>query len=593
MEYIEDIILDIVTLLPQVFFCGWIFCNLLPIQHPVGFCMIYGGTNVFFHIIFLWILPLPLLAKSMIMLILNLIIPVVFCIGKWASAISLSAFLYIVLVFADMLTLAISQYFLEVPFYSSVSSLLAVFAPYLFYLRCIYLAVLTLFLIPLSFFWKQFHKQRMHYTLWLFPFLIFQCVMLALAEYTVILANQTSMPLISFLASIAVLSCLSMCTVLWIYLINNKQHLAMLHYIELKSYQRSLQNQSSRVKEAERQISCLREELKGKVENICFQLNLHHAEIAQTQIKCAAQFVKQYTSNLFCENNIVNAVMQSQSAICKKYGIHLDAFLDLPQDICVNGVELCSIFSNIMDNAIDACLLLPEAHRKIYIHAAIKQGFLIVKETNPCLNHAKTSVKSSNHSGLGLGILEELAQRRNGEIRIDHNETEFCITIWLQIESPKSKALRSSCGGKKTVQDVTMAFRDIAPTKTFFGVLLGSQLSISFLILLCMHLSGQGYLFVFLIGAALLVGGLVSDTVLAIFFSHLKSGYAMQQRVKALECDLQAQESHYKEIERVTLHLQRVQHDINNHLQTTLALITAGNYSDAETHLKDLLATLK
>lgn len=593
MEYIEDIILDIVTLLPQVFFCGWIFCNLIPMQHPFGFCMIYGVTNVLFHTIFLWILPLSLFAKSIIMLVLNLIIPALFYIRKWASAISLSAFLYIVLVFADMLTLTISQYFLEVPFYSSVRSLLAVFAPYMFYLRCIYLAVLTLFLIPLSFFWKQFHKQRMHYTLWLFPFLIFQCVMLALAEYTVILANQTSMPLILFLALVAVLSCLSMCTVLWIYLINNKQHLATLHYIELKSYQKSLQNQSDRVQETERQISCLREELKSKMENICFQLNLHHPEIAQTQIKCTAQFVKQYTSNLLCENNIVNAVMQSQSAHCKKCGIHLDAFLDLPQDICINGIELCSIFSNIMDNAIDACSLLPKEYRKIYIYATIKQGFLIIKETNPCLSHAEAPVKPSNHSGLGLGILEELAQRRNGEIRIDHSETEFCITLWLQIEPSKSKVLNSPCGKKKPTQNITMAFHDIAPTKTFLGILLGTQLSLSLLIFLCMRLSGQGYFSVFLIGAALLVGGLVSDTVLAIFFSHLKSGYAMQQRVKALECDLQAQESHYKEIERVTLHLQRVQHDINNHLQTTLALITAGNYSDAETHLKDLLATLK
>lgn len=593
MEYIEDIILDMVTILPQVFFCGWIFCNLLPIQHPFGFCMIYGVTNTLLHTIFLWILPLPLFAKSIIMLVLNLIIPAVFCIRKWASAISLSAFLYIVLIFADMLTLTISQYFLEIPFYSSVSSLLAAFAPYMFYLRCLYLGVLTLFLIPLSFFWKQFHKQRMHYTLWLFPFLIFQCVMLALAEYTVILANQTSIPLMLFLALIAVLSCLAMCTVLWIYLINNKQHLAMLHHIELKSYQRSLQNQADRVQEAERQISSLREELKSKVEHICLQLSLHHPEIAQDQIKSAAQFVKQYTSNPFCENNIVNAVMQSQSAHCKKCGIHLDAFLDLPQDMCINGVELCSIFSNIMDNAIDACSLLPQDQRKIYIHAAIKQGFLIIKETNPCLSHATSPAKPSNHSGLGLGILEELAQRRNGEIHIDRDETQFCITIWLQVEPPKSKAPNSSCGGKKLTQNITMAMRDIAPTKTFLGVLLGAQLSIALLILLCMRLNGQGYSFIFLIGAALLVGGLVSDTVLVIFFSHLKSGYAVQQRVKALECDLQAQESHYKEIERVTLHLQRVQHDINNHLLTTLALIASGNYSDAETHLNDLLSTLK
>ena len=594
MEYIQKIVLDVITILPQIFLFEWLLCQLLPMQHPFFFFLAYGITNILFHTVFLWVFPSSFLfVKPLIMLLLNLLIPGVFCIKKWVSAVSLSTFLYTVLILADILTLAISQYFLVIPSYTSADSVIAAFASHMLLLRCMYLAVLTLFLLPLSFFWNQLSKQSSCYTLWLFPFLIFQSIMLALAEYTMILENRITVALILFLVLIAMLSCVAMCTVLWAYLANNKQHLAALHHIELVSYQRSLQKRSDSIRQTKLQISQLRKELESRIENICLQLEVCDPELAQAQIECTAQFVRQSANHLFCENHTVNAVMQYQFVRCKEIGVHINASLDLPEIVGISDIELCSLFSNIMDNAITACSVLPKAQRQIHISATIREGYLIIKESNPRSNNLRPSVKSLEHSGLGLGILEELAERRNGEVSVESSDTMFRITVWLRIKSSETRTFHRSRKSVKVLQKARMVFQNIAPTGAFLWILLGSQLSTVLLIALYMYWGGHAPLFISAIGLTLLGGCLISGIVLTMFFSRLKKGYSFQQRVKTLEYDLQMQEAHYREIEKTMLNLRRIQHDINNHLQTALALTLSGNYLDAEIHLKHLFSVME
>lgn len=157
------------------FFFEWLLCQLLPMTHPFCFCMIYGTTNILFHTVFLWIFPSSFLfVKSLIALLLNLIIPGVFCTKKWVSAISLSTFLYVILILADVLTLAMSQCFLDIPSYTSADSITAVFAPYLLLLRCIYLVVLILFLLPLGFFGHSSASEMLAIHYGFFPFLFFK-----------------------------------------------------------------------------------------------------------------------------------------------------------------------------------------------------------------------------------------------------------------------------------------------------------------------------------------------------------------------------------------------------------------------------------
>ena len=54
----------------------------------------------------------------------------------------------------------------------------------------------------------------------------------------------------------------------------------------------------------------------------------------------------------FCANPVVNAVLANKAALCRRENITLEASLDVPEATGLSDGELCSVFANLLDNAI-------------------------------------------------------------------------------------------------------------------------------------------------------------------------------------------------------------------------------------------------
>ncbi|MDD7085813.1 MAG: hypothetical protein PUI07_09120, partial [Clostridiales bacterium] len=67
----------------------------------------------------------------------------------------------------------------------------------------------------------------------------------------------------------------------------------------------------------------------------------------------------------FCANPVVNAVLANKAALCRRENITLEASLDVPEATGLSDGELCSVFANLLDNAIKAVRPLPPDRRRI------------------------------------------------------------------------------------------------------------------------------------------------------------------------------------------------------------------------------------
>ncbi|MEA4932533.1 MAG: hypothetical protein VB071_02935, partial [Lawsonibacter sp.] len=56
----------------------------------------------------------------------------------------------------------------------------------------------------------------------------------------------------------------------------------------------------------------------------------------------------------YCANPIVNAIMAEKELECKKNGIELNTEIELAEELSIQAVHLCSVFSNLCDNAVQA-----------------------------------------------------------------------------------------------------------------------------------------------------------------------------------------------------------------------------------------------
>jgi len=71
----------------------------------------------------------------------------------------------------------------------------------------------------------------------------------------------------------------------------------------------------------------------------------------------------------YCENQIVNAVLQNKSARIEQSEIQSSFSVSLPSDLPLQDIDLCALFANGLDNAIEACLVLPPDTRRLSVRA--------------------------------------------------------------------------------------------------------------------------------------------------------------------------------------------------------------------------------
>ncbi len=101
--------------------------------------------------------------------------------------------------------------------------------------------------------------------------------------------------------------------------------------------------------------------------------------------------------------------------------------------------DLCVIFGNTLDNAIEACEKISvDTKKTINISVNCAGGFVFISITNPVTekvtvhnNHIETTKKDRSEHGFGLYSLEKIAQKYDGEMNIVSEEHTFTLTLEL------------------------------------------------------------------------------------------------------------------------------------------------------------------
>lgn len=136
----------------------------------------------------------------------------------------------------------------------------------------------------------------------------------------------------------------------------------------------------------------------------------------------------------FCPNLMVDAILSEKARICQKYGIRLDINAQLPQELSIESTHLCSAFSNLLDNSIQAVRKITACEKYIELCATLHADYLIIRCTNPAdVPDARGSNKNPlRHHGLGLAILNRIAQEYHGSLGTEYRNRLFEAILILR-----------------------------------------------------------------------------------------------------------------------------------------------------------------
>ena len=205
------------------------------------------------------------------------------------------------------------------------------------------------------------------------------------------------------------------------------------HKVEL-DHDHIIQERTSRI-----QSMCA--ELTERLEQV--QCCLESGENSQVRaiLNQSYEQFKEVRLEQFCENDTVNSVLNVKKKQAEKKGIHLCATTCIPKEIGIEAIDLCEIFCNLLDNAIEACekvdTLNPE--KEIHIKSGIRAEYLTIKIQNPMKESVKiqgkfyiTTKRNQEEHGYGLRIVQRIIDRYEGMLQTKIQENQFVVVASLK-----------------------------------------------------------------------------------------------------------------------------------------------------------------
>lgn len=138
-------------------------------------------------------------------------------------------------------------------------------------------------------------------------------------------------------------------------------------------------------------------------------------------------------------NVMVDAILNSKLTMMKEKEIQVDATAVVPASVPFSGIDLSVLIGNMLDNAMEACLHIPEPKDRfvrIYIDIVKKQLYISV--TNSMNGRAKKSgaqylsTKSGVH-GFGLLRIDRIVKKYGGFLNRQNEEGVFATEVMLPL----------------------------------------------------------------------------------------------------------------------------------------------------------------
>lgn len=143
-------------------------------------------------------------------------------------------------------------------------------------------------------------------------------------------------------------------------------------------------------------------------------------------------------------NKAMDALLYQKRKRAEKEHIQWECDVWIPKICSIHEFDLCVLFGNILDNALEACERLPYSeYRYIYIQAkTVKKYFLI--EVKNSMNRTEkqkkkqygfTNKENPQEHGIGLLNIGDVVRKYNGAVNIEAQNGIFIISVLIPLKT--------------------------------------------------------------------------------------------------------------------------------------------------------------
>ena len=141
---------------------------------------------------------------------------------------------------------------------------------------------------------------------------------------------------------------------------------------------------------------------------------------------------------IYCKNAVVNAVLSALLGRAEELGIAVETNLNIPEGTEIENSDICSVLSNVVENAVEACAAVAEGKRKLSVSADCgAQNRLMLSVVNSAAGKVELggdglpAVGRTEEHGYGLASVKCIVDRYDGLMQCESTEDSFSLRIVL------------------------------------------------------------------------------------------------------------------------------------------------------------------
>ncbi|MCR5101073.1 MAG: GHKL domain-containing protein [Butyrivibrio sp.] len=149
--------------------------------------------------------------------------------------------------------------------------------------------------------------------------------------------------------------------------------------------------------------------------------------------------IRKYEAENKTGNDVLDTILTSKSNVCLKHDIQLVSIVDGTLLKHIHVMDLCTIFGNALDNAIEYEIQLPEKEKRmIHVTVSEKQSMIAIVVENYCeevvVKDNKiplTSKKDKGYHGYGIKSIKYSIEKYDGFVNLTNNNNWFRVEMLL------------------------------------------------------------------------------------------------------------------------------------------------------------------
>ncbi|MDE6590967.1 MAG: GHKL domain-containing protein, partial [Oscillospiraceae bacterium] len=211
---------------------------------------------------------------------------------------------------------------------------------------------------------------------------------------------------------------------------------------ELDAIQNILQNQYVQYRQSRESIDVINHKYHDLKHQIAVLRAEPDADRRNAYLDGMEDEIRDYEAQNKTGNSVLDTVLTGKSLYCARHSVELTCVADGAQLGFMDVMDICTVFGNMLDNAIECELRIREKEKRlIHLMVYVKKGFLVIRCENYCPEPVEfrdglpVSTKGDSvYHGYGIKSVQHTAGKYGGTATVHTKDGWFEITVMIPLQ---------------------------------------------------------------------------------------------------------------------------------------------------------------